>query len=631
MKKIFIYILSLLSLTKISSQVISYDTAFIPGIVKKNASVIKRNENILFEVTDIDKALLFIERAFTIMNDVDKEKLTFVEGTSKFVSLEDVDIKVYDAKGKLTTRFKKKDLTTVARGEGLIDDVKIHFIEIPATSYPVTVEFKYEMRFKGTLIYPRYDIIGPGEGVENSSFTAKVPKELDLRFREKNINIVPEIKEDGKYKLYRWSVKNLEPFEYEERSVSYENRYPSVILAPNKFKMDDYEGDMTTWKSFGLWYLELQKKQGNLTEERKAFFRDLVKDVSGDKQKIKLIYQYLQQNFRYVSIQLGIGGFKPLPADFTDNKKYGDCKGLSNYTQACLSAVGIKSYQVLIKREPRDQPLDNNFPYNSFNHVVVCVPLQKDTIWLECTSKTNDFGVLGVDNENKNALMITENGGVLVPTPISLPSSNTFSSTSLVILMEDGSGAANINLLGSGEYKDDLISQLLQEKKDGQKNYLYHYMGFKQPDEFEISKKENDRDLELSLKMEFEKLPEFTAGTKMFLNQRIYQIWSAKLPANDSRKLDFYFDNPFEKTDTTIFKLPGGYGVDVLPKEKQLKFEYGTYQTKHWFDEKQNSVITTARLILTQHRIPAARYAETKKFFDEVLDDNNQKLVIKKL
>ena len=222
---------------------------------------------------------------------------------------------------------------------------------------------------------------------------------------------------------------------------------------------------MSTWQDFGKWYGSLAKNANNLTEERKQFFQTLVKDATNDREKIKIIYNYLQSNCRYVLIALGIGGFKPFEADFVDKKKYGDCKALSNYTQACLSAIGIKSYQALINASYNKEPVDPAFPHNGFNHVIICVPLQKDSIWLECTSNTIEFGVLGNFTENRNALLITEDGGKLVATPRSKASDNTFSSYSIIDLAADGSGIVSVTLNTSGEYKQDLCIISTNQKK----------------------------------------------------------------------------------------------------------------------------------------------------------------------
>src|SRR4030095_3800912 len=139
-------------------------------------------------------------------------------------------------------------------------------------------------------------------------------------------------------------------------------------------------------------------------------FNNLVKDAPSESEKIKRIYEYMQNNFRYVSIQLGIGGYRPFSATFTDQKKYGDCKGLSNYMKAALKSVGIKSHIAIINAQYNAEPVDPDFPANNFNHAILCVP-GKDTIWLECTSSSAEFGKLGTFTENRNALLVTENGG----------------------------------------------------------------------------------------------------------------------------------------------------------------------------------------------------------------------------
>jgi hypothetical protein len=610
------------------AQIVSYDLATVPETVKKGADVIKRYEDILFEVTDIDKAFLKVQQVYTVLNADGKNILTFHEYTSKFRALGDVDIKVFDSLGKQLMRYKKKDLSSIAMGDGLIDDGKTYYLTIPASGYPITVSYEYEVRYKGTLHYPAYEILEPDQGVENSTFTAKVPKNLDLRYKEKNITLKPQVTEDEKYKFYKWSVRNLAPVKSEENAVSFRERYPSVTLAPTRFSMDDYEGDMSSWKSFGNWYASLKKGIDVLPDNKKALFRQMTANAATEREKVKTLYEYLQKNFRYVSIQLGIGGYKPFPATFTDDKKYGDCKGLSNYMQAALDAIGIKSYQALINRESNGVPVDPAFPCNQFNHVILMVPDKKDTIWLECTSKTLDFGMLDISTENRNALLITENGGVLVSTPVTRPDENVFAVRTVVNLQLTGEGKTSTLFTTAGEYKE-LVNDVLNEKTDDQKQFIVHYWGFKQPDEFVLSKKEDNSHL-AGLDMVVEKVPEFTAGNKMFLGARLYKMWLRKLPEYTSRKQDYYFPHPFVKTDTTIFKLPAGSTVDVLPKEKDLRCKYASYKTKYWYNEAEKAVYSTASLVLQQHKIPAAQYGEIKKFFDDVLMDDTQKIVVVK-
>ena len=596
----------------------------------KNASVIKNEETTVLEITDIDRCTYTVHQVMTILNEKGKDELDFEQYTNKYISLEEAEIKVYDITGKQTNTFRKKDMTRVAYGEGLIEDGNLTYFRVPAPNYPIVVEYNYQLKFKGTVNYPSFNIMSSGEAVLKSTFIARVPLELDLRYKEKNIQLKPVVTKDAKYKQYQWTVSDMKALAYEEGTATYASRYPSIQLAPNRFSYYDNEGDLTSWKKFGEWIGNLYRGQDELPPDRKSFFNDLVKGASTNREKAEIIYDYLQKNFRYVSIQLGIGGLKPFPADFTDEKKYGDCKGLSIYMKAALKAVGIKSYVAIINAEYNSEPVDPGFPENDFNHAILCIPEPKDSIWLECTSSNADFGVLGSFTENKNALLITDDGGVLVPTPVSKSKENIFSANTLTELSGDGSGIAVTTLTSLGCYKEELEDNLLQQKKDDQKEFLVRNCGFKQPDEFEINKNVDSGMLSITIKLTMEKIPEFTAGNKMFIAPRLYKQWQEKLPKAENRRLDFYFENPFIKTDTTLIKLPEGYVADALPSVKDFTCEYANYKTSFSFEADKNSILSTSRLELTQLKIPASKYASVKNFFDKVMREDSEMIVIRK-
>ncbi len=608
-----------------------FDAASIPDQLKKNAYSVKREERINFDVKAINKASYKVHKVVTVLNESGKDELEFHEFTDQFVALESVQIQLFDAAGVVIKKYKKSDLTMQTSGEGLVPDGKVFYIKFPAPTYPLTIQTDYELKLNGLLNYPRYQVQMPEQSVENSVYTATVPTDLDLRFKEINTTIQPTMTIDGTIKTYRWEIKSLPALQYEAGAVNYASRYPHILISPNKFELDDYKGDMSTWENFGKWYGLLAKSAQNLTDARKQFFQSLVKDLTNDREKIRMIYNYLQSNCRYVLISLGIGGFKPFEADFVDKKKYGDCKALSNYAQACLSAIGIKSYQALINSDYNKSPVDPAFPYNGFNHVILCIPNQKDTIWLECTSNTAEFGVLGNFTENKYALLITEDGGKLVPTPKSNAMDNIFSSNSFVELKEDNSGTISIQLHTSGAYRQDFANYINNQKKDEQKNFLVNYIGYPEPDDFDITYNPANKEVDTKITLSLHKIPEFTAGKKIFLNPRIYKIWSSELPKSEGRTQDFYFEHPFIKTDTTNYHLPDGYTIESLPDAKSFRFDYGSFCSSYSYDETKKMLQSITEIRLTEYKIPVSKYSSVRYFFNEVLEEYTRKLVIKKL
>ena len=88
--------------------------------------------------------------------------------------------------------------------------------------------------------------------------------------------------------------------------------------------------------------------------------KDLVKDVTSPIEKAKIVYEYVQNKTRYISVQVDIGGWQPITANKVDEVSYGDCKGLTNYTKALLDVVGVKSHHVILYAS-NNRNVDKNF------------------------------------------------------------------------------------------------------------------------------------------------------------------------------------------------------------------------------------------------------------------------------
>jgi hypothetical protein len=606
-----------------------WDTTAIAVDLKKGAWAVKRSEEMVLEVSDVDKMKYHVHRVVTVLNEKGKLYSSFIEEADKFKSLDNIEIKVFDAGGSLIKKFKDKDISSQTGFLGFIDDYKIYILDLNTGSYPITIETEYTVKYKATFLFPTWQILRPNEAVEKSRFTARINKDIGLRFKEKNIHLNPTITQDGNYDVFEWSVSNLKPVLLEDQGPDYLSAFPVLLMAPNRFELDDKKGSMTSWKDFGKWYAELSSGQDNLTPVQVAFYRELVINAPDDRAKEMIIYNYLKKNFRYVSIQLGIGGLKPASAEITDEKKFGDCKALSTYMMAVLKVVNVKSYVALVNAGPSAEPVDEDFPCNRFNHMILCIPGEIDTTWLECTSRLSEFGILGNFTENRNALLIVGNAGVLVHTPRSRATENIFKSYSTVALQEDGSGKTQTIFSVSGEYKQDWL-QMKEAKPDMQRAYLNSVMGFKNPAEPVFTDNQQDKNLRVVVDQNLSKIPELNTGSKMFLRPYVSILWSVKMPKDQNRHQDYFFSCPLMKSDSTVISLPKGYVVDDLPFPMNDSCKYAHFTCKSWYDSKHNAVITYSHLVLNTHKIPASDYTAVKKFFDGVLETHDERIVIRK-
>ena len=631
MKKSLCFLFSIFCATLSFAQADIYSALTIPDSIKKNADVVVREEIIKFTIKDFNSARYDVHQVITILNEQGKRYLNFNEFSYEFRVLGDAEIKVYDAFGIKKNTFSKRDMTSLNYGEGLVPEGKLTYFNVSPPGYPLTVEINYSIKYKGLFNYPGNYFQHSNQSVQRAVFDVEVPADLSLRYKILNCNYKPDITRSGNKDMYHWEVKNLRAFKTEKHVGPTDNYLPQVLLGPNKFQLDEYDGDMTSWKNFGDWYKKVYLKTAELPEDRKLFYADLVKDAKKDADKARILYNYLQNNMRYVSIQLGIGGLKPFPASFVDNKKYGDCKALSNYLKSALDAVGVKSSVVIIEAGTNPGIIPDDFPAHFFNHVILCIPQQKDSIWLECTSTTLPFAQLGPFTENRKGMMVTDDGGVLVNTPISKYLDNAQSAHTIIEVNEEGGAKVKTSCSLIGEERNQLMMYYHDLQEDEKRKFFITNMEWKQPDNFEISNSKNKANPYLvSATMNYEKIFSFNAGNKLFFEPRLYPIFDEEVPEYEKRIRDYYFTCPYQAIDTTVYKFPAGFNSESIPKNKLIDFPFAHYTCNYNWDAATRTLTAIALLQIKERVIKAADYTKLVDFKKQLLADMNEKIVMKK-
>ena len=607
----------------------SYSSLSLPENLKKDANAVYRLDEGVLDVISPSKYIFKTHQVITLLNNEAARHLQHVLHYDKFEKVENVEVKIYNAAGELVKKYQKKNFETRNYFDGfsLYTDDKLLYLETSVPAYPCTIEVTTQKTVNGYLMLPAWIVATPYEAVEYSSFTVNVPSGLEIKHRELNLDLKPEIKTSGDIKSYTWIIRNIPASKYETNSYS-SNNLPRIDIVPENFEYDGHKGEFKSWQSFGDWNYPLYEDNNSFTQQDMRKINALVYTCKTDREKIKVLYDYLKQNMRYVSIQLGIGGFKPFPVSYVNEKKYGDCKALTNYMRYLLKAVGIKSYPALINAGYNRMPADINFPSDPFNHVILCVPLDRDSVWLECTSNNNESGFLGSFTEDKNALLLTENGGVLVSTPKSNYSNSILRSKTIISLNEDGGSSVNGNVFCTGDFWN-LFYEIMQEDKNTKKDIFIDYLHYKIPEKFQISEGSDFAgEKQFNLTLSYDQQYDFKTGSKMFFKPRLSSLSNEDIKPMLQRKYDYVFRFPYTKIDTTIYKLPTGYTVDKLPAKKHLENDYGFYENEYLKNENGSSITIVGKLILKKKIIPPADYLKVAEFFQEVNRSENEKFIV---
>ncbi len=608
-----------------------YSVAKIPDSLKQDADAILRMEELNIEIVAIDKAIVKHKYAITILDESADNYSRYSNQYDDLVSLSDINATLYDSNGIKIKSAKRRDIYDVKyNGDNFLSDNRVKAFSFQYKTYPYTVEFEDEQVYNGIYYLPNWSpVIDAKLAVQQSKLTVQTPLDYGLRYKQFNLANGPVINTSKKI-TYSWELNNFKAIEDEIFMPAHTDVAPNVMLAPSKFSVSGFTGNMNSWNEFGKFQLALNANKNELPANIKQKIHELIDGVKSDEEKTKILYNYLQKNTRYISIQLGIGGWQPLPASFVAEKKYGDCKALSNFMISMLKEAGVKAYYTIIKSGVGvTNGLYDDFPAPFFNHIISCVPLKNDTMWLECTSQSVSAGYTGKFTGNRKALLISDDGGVVVQTPKFAAKNNQELRTTKAVLNDKG----DLNILSK-----TLYSGTMQEERHDQLNSLTEQDRIKELNrEFEIPTYNIDK---LYLKEVKGKNPMMeedieitassyasTSGKRLFIIPNLFKK-ERKLPNVKPRKFDIVYRNSYTESDSIEIKIPTGYTTEMMPKNISITNKFGTYKMTYTFD---NDIIKTVRYYEQSNaKFPASDYLELVKFYDEMFKADRAKMVLVK-
>lgn len=619
-----------LRLTGQTTDVSSKIRSEIPPALIKNADAIYRLDETRLDIISASEYVMKTKEVITLLNADAAYHLRQNHWFDKFNRISELEMRLYDAAGREVQVFRKKDfkVTDYYDGISLATDDKLLSLTAAAVSFPCTMVVECTRNTTGYIDLPDAIINNANASVEQFAFTVSVPKSLDIRYHPSNIAITPTVQELVTGKVYTWTANNIAAQKIPEHGYERSAYLPRVELAPTAFAYEGVKGSFTGWKEFGQWCYSLYEQEKAFDEKDQVFIKNMVKELPDQKSKVKVLYEYLKNNMRYVSIQFGIGGYKPFAPAFVQRNKYGDCKALTNYMRYILQTVGIKSYPALINAGSAKPAVDPEFPQNAFNHVILCVPFQSDTMWLECTSKTAEAGYLGNFTENKNALLLTEQGGLMVSTPKSQYLNNRLETIQHIFLSAQGAGEVDMKIKGNGDYST-IISALASAGSDHQKEILGNVCDLKIPDVSALDSTSTANTL--NFRFGYDKLYDFNAGTKFFFPPSVLNVRTEKIDLTDNRTSELVFDDPYMKTDTTVFHLKGLYKPFNLPPVKELTSPYLSYVRNVKYNEATDELRVVTKFCVKGRIVPAAYYKSVCAMLAQIDEDRSQKLVLEKI
>ena len=632
MRKVFTVLLLLV--TALANAQVNYDVSLISKELLPYASAVIRNQSVYTEVKD-NNTLYHIKAAITVLNKNGDDIAHIAVWYDKSNVIKSIKGTTYNEFGKLTGKFSEKDFEDVngANDFSLFEDSRVkHFIP-SIGSYPYTIEYEYDVKSKQTLNFRDWEP-NPytGLAVEKSSFTFACKPDFNIRYKEINMpaKVNTGINKDG-LKTYTWQVSNLKALRSEPYSPLSETYLSRVKIAPQNFVYAGIAGSFTNWNQLGHWsYDKLLANRQALPPQTIDQVKVLTAGITDVKQKAKKIYEYMQGKTRYISVQVGIGGYQPFLAADVDQLNYGDCKALVNYTQALLKAANIDSwYCVVYGDNSKVSMLDDFASMNQGNHVILCLPIKNDTTYLECTSQKIPFGFLSDFTDDRTVLACTPEGGKLLHTPKYTSQDNLQIRKAGFIIDKDGALSGDMVTTYKGTQYDnpeELVGEpLIEQVKTLQKMYT------------NISNLSIEK---LDIKQDKKQIPVATESIKLsardFASADNGKLYFALNPVNKQRNIrdvrnrtnPVYINRGYTDEDEIVYTLPTGYHPDMEPLNINLTKPFGKFKMSATISD--GKLIYKRRMELIDGTYDKESYHDLVEFYQTVADADSYNVTLVK-
>lgn len=608
-----------------------YAVANISELLLSRADAVVRHEAILVDMQSPTKVRVQVKQVVTVFNPSGESKARLVIHYDKNSVIKMIAGRVFDADGFQMGKFNQRSFNdeSAVNSFSLYEDSRVkHFL--PAmTNYPYTVEYVYELEQKQNLIIPDWRPNAYRDvAVEHSQYTFVCADLETVRVKSINYGGEPTLGDLNGRKTMTWQVDDIPAQRYEPYSPAPETYQTVVKIAPFEFAYYKHKGRYTNWMDLGQWMNDALLADGlvlppGTVQDAKV----LVEGLETDKEKAKVLYEYMQRKTRYVSVQIGIGGFKPMAASEVDRLGYGDCKALVNYMQALLKVVDIPSYYCVVYAGNAKRDMQVDFAgMSQGNHVILCLPFENDTTWLECTNQRIPFGFLGSFTDDRTVWAATPQGGRILRTPRFDEVESTQLRQAELVLGHDGTLRGTIHtVFAGGQFENHL--EIAESKGNEQSKLLKKAYDV---DNFSFSNLKYDVNptiptLREAVDVRIERYVP-SSQNALYLIPNVFNR-NGTVPVLKNRTMPVYINRGYTDEDLITYTLPDDKQLDDGTYHMELSEPFGYYKMS--LEQDSDKLVYYRKFVLNAGTFDAESYTRFADFMNKVNAADHMKVVLK--
>ena len=552
-----------------------------------------------------------------------------VEFYNDMESIDDVNIYVNDSKKNgITPRYDYYNADGI-----FYSDARVCYFQLPLLKKGSTSE----VDFKKTLLDPRYFTsiyFMEDQKIENQVIKLVVPSWMQLDLKEYNFkqyDIKKTVDHDGDETVYTYQMKNI-PARHNEADApgpAYYTPHILVLCKSAKPKGENYTY-FGTVKDQYAWYRSLVLKIGNDPNAIKEKTGEIIKGLTTDEEKVKAVFQWVQDNVRYIAFENGIAGFKPEKAQEVLRKKYGDCKGMANLLTEMLRSISLDARRCWIGT--KHIVYDYSTPSLSVDNHMICAWMNKGKpVYLDATEKYIGYGEVAERIQGRQILIENGDQYLLEHVPTATYTQNTATESRKLII--DGNNLkGHVVQVWKGENKEWLLTGLNDIKQEKQESALKQFLA-EGKQNFEISnlKIGNISNYNADLKVEYDVLWKDALSTfdkESYLETDNRRHFAGMKIDTSKRRLPYWLPFKNDLISETEIQVPEGMTVSTIPEKINIK--QPGYSFNASYSNAAGKIIYKNELILSESEINPPGFTQWNKDIEQLTGFYNQQLVFTK-
>lgn len=570
------------------------------SVVHQKTKILKEEARELGEIQlDYDKGRdkIIVEQAHSITSDGKKHKYSKIQ-----------DLKSYD-------------------GYPIYTDSMTKVITLPEVNVGTVIDRQTTRVSKGFAIentfwyFFYFDFSFPAREV---NFTITWPKKLKIQYKAFNLDYKPKITENGSTITYSWHLENIyKPGENEDYLPP---PTPENVTSAAEFS------SIQNWSNISNWYYLLIQKNLKVNRQIEEAAKKVLKDKTTTKDKIRAVLEYIQDNFRYVSMSFGDNSLVPHRTDSVFQNKYGDCKDLSLLCVAMLKVASIESNVALFRDGFSITDPKHDLPIPAlFDHVLVVVKDEKGkSLYVDPLLKGYDIGEYPLYYQNAYTFIITADGGKFERLPIFAEERMYTKKEINTIINSDGSALTEITSFWPLDSSID-TREKLKSLDNTQKENFYQRLNAMLADGGEVLERRwenfDNRYGRLKTYIKIKQRDAYLVSDGMIIidvsgYQREIEFTKEK------RKNPIFYPGDTCNEAITTYQIPKGFRILSIPNN--IDKDIGFFSVKREYKRDKDKV--TIREVIKQKRIeiPKEQYPKVKEFFDKLPSQTQQRIVLKR-